>query len=74
STPLIISIPDVNLTMNGSGAGIRFTVSNFTHNNPVTNPAGEATLYVGATLTTTGSGQRYGTGDYSEGIEITVDY
>lgn len=74
STPLSISIPDTNLTLNGGGAGIHFTVSNFTHNNPVTDPSGDATLYLGATLTTTGSTQHYGTGNYSEGIEITINY
>lgn len=74
NTALTISVPDTNLTLNGGGAGIRFTINSFTHNNPVTNASGEATLYLGATLTTTGSGQHYGTGNYSEGIEITIDY
>lgn len=64
----------VTLT-NSSGitlpASESFTLSNFTTNEPITDGNGDATLYIGATLTTSGNGQNYDTGSYTGTYDIT---
>lgn len=56
------------LTFGGSPP---FTVGSFTCNNPTTDGAGNATLLIGATLTTSGSGSYYDTGMYHGTIDLT---
>lgn len=48
-----------------------FTLSNFTTNEPITDGNGDATLYIGATLTTSGNGQSYSDGNYTGTYDVT---
>jgi hypothetical protein len=60
-----------NATSLTAGGGPFFTIGNFTCNNPTTDGAGSATLLIGATLTTDGSGGYYNTGAYSGTLDLT---
>ncbi len=52
-----------------------FTLSNFTTNSPLTiAPDGKATLYIGATLATSGSGTHYWTDQYQGAFELTLSF
>ncbi len=59
------------MTLSGSET---MTVSNFTTNNPQTDENGDATLYIGATMTTSGNNQKYDTGSYTGTYDITFYY
>jgi hypothetical protein len=48
------------------------TIDTFTTNNPSTDGSGNATLYIGATLHTSGTGSTYGNGTYNGTYDITV--
>ncbi len=74
NTALGITIGTGLLSINGSGTGETMTFDSNTHNSPVTDGAGNATLLTGATITTSGSGTMYPDGTYSEQINITVSY
>ena len=71
NTLLDIDITDGVLT---AGAGPSFSVTDFTYNPPMTGPTGTLTLYVGATLRTSGSGIRYETGIYNGTVDLTVNF
>ena len=66
---------DGGLTLNNSSglslSGQVFTLSNFTTNSVITDGAGDATVYIGGTLTTSGNGTMYGDGDYDGTYDIT---
>lgn len=74
--------PDGGLAVTPAGpvsgpGGQLFTLSDFLVNNDNimhTNGAGEGTIYVGATLTTTGNGLTYGSGSYTGQYQITLYY
>ena len=51
-----------------------FTVDHFTTNSPETDNSGEATLFIGATLTTSGNGSLYHDGDYDGTLDVTFFY
>jgi hypothetical protein len=53
------------------GGAPPFSIGTFTCNNPTTDGSGNATLLIGATLTTDGSGSYYNTGSYSGSIDLT---
>lgn len=54
-----------------SGAGPVFTVADYTTNDPTTDNNGDAMLYIGATLSTSGTGQVYGSAVYTGSIDVT---
>jgi hypothetical protein len=57
------------------GAGPTFSVTDYTFNDPVTTDgAGSVMLYLGATLSTDGTGNYYDTGNYTGSIEISLTY
>lgn len=58
----------IDLAQGGSPS---FTLSNFTSNNPTTDAGGNATLLIGATLTTTGLGGYYSSGGYAGTMDLT---
>ena len=58
-----------SLTYAGNPA---FSIGSFTANNPLTDASGNATLYIGATLTTSGSGTNYMSGTYNGSVDITL--
>lgn len=66
---------DGGLVLDNSGGatfgGKVFTVGDFTTNVVVTDGAGDATVYIGGTLTTSGDGTMYGDGDYNGTYDIT---
>lgn len=62
----------VNLSKNGAGAGPLFTVGSYTANSPSTNGSGSATLFIGGTLTTSGTGAFYTDGSYAGSVDITI--
>jgi hypothetical protein len=64
----------VDLSHNGLGGGALFTIDTYTTNNPSTNGAGDATLYIGATLSTSGSGSGYIDGPYSGSVDLTINF
>lgn len=60
-----------------TGPGPNFTISNFLIDNAgvmQSNGSGEARVYIGATLTTSGTNAMYGTGNYNGTYEITIYY
>ncbi len=71
-TALGITIDDASLTENESGMGPAFTISDYTHNSPVTDGSGNATLYIGAKLTTSGNGSYYTTSTYKDHFDLTI--
>lgn len=76
STIVNVTIVPGNLTLGGGGPPTVFTVDNYTvHPNPVTtNASGEATVYVGGTLKSTGNTIMYDSGYYEGDIDITFDW
>lgn len=72
-TILSITINDTTLNRIGGGSP-PFALKNFTHNSPTTSPGGSATLNVGATLETTGSGANYYSGSYTGSMDLTIIY
>lgn len=69
--PLIITVNDFVLTR---GAGKVFWVTTFTHNNVITDSNGDATLRLGATLSTDGDSSGYFDTIYSGTMNLTVSY
>lgn len=69
-----ISVESGLMTLNNSGGGMIFTFDNITYNNPSTDLSGNATLFVGGRLTTSGSGIMYLDGAFYDMIDITVSY
>lgn len=67
-----VTIDDTTLSLDGSGDPPLFTMSDGQHNNPVTDGAGTAMLYVGATLSTSGTGVNYPSGHYEGGYDLTI--
>ncbi|MDD9899563.1 MAG: DUF4402 domain-containing protein [Alphaproteobacteria bacterium] len=61
-----------NGTSLSTGSGEVFTVDTYTTNSPTTDGSGDATLYLGATLTTSGSTTMYGDGLHSGNVDITI--
>lgn len=71
---LDISVSVGTLTLNDSG-GHSMTVDTFTTNNPSTDGAGDATIYIGATLTTSGSGAVYSDGSFEDNnMSMIINY
>lgn len=70
---VIIDTVDGALTLNGGG-GEAFAVTDFTDNAPVTDAGGTATLYIGATLKTSGTGVHYPSGPYSGTYTLIVSW
>ena len=70
-TALVITIDDTTLNRVGGGSPA-FTISDYVTNNPTTNAGGDATLLVGATLTTSGTGVHYESGSYTGTMAITI--
>lgn len=62
-----------NLSLDGGGTGTMLSVGSYTTNSPSTNGAGNATLYIGATLSTSGSGA-YSNGDYEGSVDLTFNF
>jgi Domain of unknown function (DUF4402) len=60
-----------NVSALSSPGSPSFTVGTFTCNNPTTDGAGNATLLIGATLTTTGGGGYYQSGAYTGALDLT---
>ena len=74
SRALDISVSVGSLTLNDSG-GHSMTVDTFTDNNPSTDVNGDATVYIGATLTTSGSGTVYNDGSYEDNnMSLIINY
>lgn len=67
---LILDNPN-NLT---HGGGESFALGNFTANDLSTDGAGNGTLYVGATLTTSGNGNTYADGNFNGSFDLTLYY
>lgn len=67
---LILDNPS-NLT---HGGGESFTLGNLTANDLVTDGAGDGTLYIGATLTTSGNSNTYADGNYNGSFDLTLYY
>lgn len=71
---LDITVTNGSMTLNDFGVGDTISITNYTNNSPSTDGAGDATIYIGATLTTNGSGTQYPSGSYADNIDITVNY
>lgn len=71
NTLLDVTIADTTLSRFGGGSPL-FTITDFTTNTPTTDGNGDATLFVGATLTTSGSGAHYESGNYTGTMDITI--
>jgi hypothetical protein len=70
-----VTVTDGTLTLGDSGVGNTITVDTYTTNNPTTDGSGEATVYIGATLRTSGNSSIYTSGIFLDsGVELTVDY
>ncbi len=75
SEALVITLNNtVDLSHNGLGGGTLFTIGAYTTNNPSTNGSGDATLYIGATLSTSGTGAGYIDGPYSGSVDLTINF
>ena len=70
-TLLDVSIDDMALSPGGGGSP-DFAIGSFTTNTPTTDSSGNATLLVGATLTTSGTGVHYESDQYSGTMNITI--
>jgi hypothetical protein len=70
-TLLDITVDNTILTRVDGGSPA-FTISDYTTNNPTTDEFGNATLFVGATLTTSGTGIHYESGAYAGTMDITI--
>ncbi len=68
-TALVVTVSDATLVLAGNPA---LLISDFTTNNPTTDSNGDATLFIGATLTTSGNGSYYGSGHYAGTMGITI--
>lgn len=72
---LDIDISNGNLTLNDTGVGNFMTVDSFTNNNPTTDAGGNATIYIGATLTTSGNGSGYTSGSFEDNnMTMIINY
>jgi len=63
-----------NPTAVSGSTGPGLTVSNFTASDVTTDNNGDATLYIGATLTTSGNGAMYATDTFNGSYDITFYY
>ena len=74
--PLDVTISSPGDATADSGGSPDFTSSNYTFSPPngsfTSNPSGQATLFVGATMKTLGNGAYYHTGHYTGSFDITV--
>jgi hypothetical protein len=70
-TVLTVTIDDTTLSRVDGGSPA-FTISDYITNNPTTDSSGDATLLVGATLTTSGNGMHYESGHYTGTMDITI--
>ncbi|BFM06715.1 hypothetical protein [Halioxenophilus aromaticivorans] len=71
-TPLIINVTGQDLSTNGFGE--RLLISNITHNQVTTDSNGEGTLFVGATLSTSGNGTPYVSAVFDSIISIDISF
>lgn len=71
-TPLTISISGFDLSTDGPTE--EFTISDFTFEDVTTDENGEATLIVGATISTSGNGNSYVNSTYDATINITITF
>jgi len=62
----------VSLSLNGALIGALFTVGSYTANSPSTDALGNATISIGGTLTTSGTGAGYGDGSYDGSVDLTI--
>jgi hypothetical protein len=72
--PLSVVITNGNLTAGGFGLGEDFDVLTYDTNPLTTDALGAATLFVGGTLDTNGSGTMYNDGGHSDQVTITVSF
>ncbi len=73
-TNLIINITFNNLTSVDGGDSFTISTPNIRPNNPKTDNAGEITLRIGATLTTSGGGGFYPDSTYNGLMTVSVNY
>ena len=71
-TPLAITITGNNLST--AGPTEEFTIGDFTFDDVTTDADGQATLVVGATLSTSGNGTNYVSAEYSAIYNIVINY
>lgn len=71
-TPLDITVAGVSLTTGGPQESL--SIGSFTYNDVTTDSNGEGTLFVGATLTSSGNGNAYVSTDYNGTITITINF
>lgn len=72
SSVIGVAVTDGSLS---DGAGPTFSITDYTFNDPVTTDGtGAVMLYVGATLSTSGNGQYYDTGNYTDNVDLSVSY
>ncbi len=75
SRALDIDISDGNLTLNDSGVGNFMTIDTYTTNNPSTDAGGNATIFIGGTLRTSGNGSGYTNGNFQDNnMTMIVNY
>lgn len=70
-TPLMITVSNFVLQL---GAAPDLLIEDFTFDPVTTNGNGEATLVIGATLKTTGTGTNYGDGNYTGVMNIVINW
>lgn len=70
-TPLTVTINNFSLQRISS---TNLNIETFTHDTIVTDGAGSALMYLGATLKTTGDSGTYGDGNYTGNINITISW
>lgn len=73
-SPLSVTINNATLTKDGMGGGELFSITNYDRNAITTDGSGNATLFVGGDLETSGSTSMYTDGNYSDVIDITVEF
>ncbi len=73
-TPLIINVVGDSLTAGGLGSSEPLSLSAFSYPTLTTDANGEALLYLGATLSTSGSGAPYIDAPYLGNITITINW
>lgn len=74
STVFTITIPNTTLSLNGLGAGELFNLDLLHPATRTANGAGNATFFVGGSLTTSGSGTMYSDGNYQGDMDVTINY
>lgn len=74
TTQLTVTVADSTLSRDGGGPSPDFTIGSFTDNDPLTDGSGAGTLYIGGTLTTSGTSDHYYTGPYSGTMAVTVSW